>query len=120
MCAEVLGAGQPEPGLLPGELGHVAAGEELAPVQADTQVEDCGPLQDRVVAVEEGGGLRVVHRAGRGLLLGHRRERAGRAQRLLGRVGGGLAREGGPLGGGTPCLGEPSQRGHGNEHSQPG
>ncbi len=60
----VLGAVQPEPGLLPGEAGDVAAGEEAPAVEADPEVEDRGPAQDGVVAVEEGGGPRVVRVGG--------------------------------------------------------
>ncbi|GAA3090077.1 hypothetical protein GCM10020254_38830 [Streptomyces goshikiensis] len=52
----VLDSGQPEPGLLPGEAGELAPLEELALVEAASEVEDRGALHDGVVEVEEGGG----------------------------------------------------------------
>src|SRR3546814_2171620 len=49
----VLHAGDPEVGLLVGGAEDVSGGEELATVQALSQVEDAGALHHRVVDVEE-------------------------------------------------------------------
>ncbi len=49
----VLDAGDPEPRLLPGEPGQLAALEELPLAQAATEVEDRGALHHGVVQVEE-------------------------------------------------------------------
>ena len=66
----VLDAGQPEPGLLPGEPGEFAPLEELPLVQAAPEVEDRGALHDGVVEVEEGGGAGVPGHREDGRLFG--------------------------------------------------
>ncbi len=112
----VLDAGQPEPGLLPGEPGQFAALEELALVQAAAEVEDRGALHHGVVEVEEGGGPGVPGHRERGLsgVLGGARQffGAGGECRLLCGLGCGLACEHAACRGGAPAGGEPSKSGH--------
>lgn len=116
----VLDPGEPEPGLLPGEAGELAAAEELALVEAATEVEDRGALHDGVVEVEEGGGEIVAGDREDGLFRGLVRalfgegfrfrfwfgERWGLGQSgLAGGLGRGLARQHAACGGGAPTRG---------------
>lgn len=111
----VLGAGQPEPRLLPGESGQVAGLEELPLVQAAAEVEERGALHDGVVEVEERGGPVVAEDREFRFLDGG----VGRGGDVLQLLGGlarclrrGLACQNAPRRGGAPTGSEPSESGH--------